>query len=312
MNCYVKERLFGLKNWGSAAIAAGFLSDLELVFGNIAQAIQVAGNSVTYADRDRVPHLRFTARVIHADCLHHEGRQAEAKTRFREAEEIRPEHLMHRVDPVTLVTYCDFRFFEWRLADMEKAAWHTQLGLKPELLKLETLDDVSRRAAQTLKAAEDNNWHLDAALNHLIRGRAALYKAVLTSLPLLLDTEDYSNLKTSLDSAVAELRRYGTQDHLPRAFLTRAWLRFLTGARIGPERAQGDLDEAWEIAEHGPMKLHMTDIHLHRARLFFREDKYPWESPAADLVAAEKLINACGYHRRDEELADAKKVILPK
>ena len=34
--------------------------------------------------------------------------------------------------------------------------------------------------------------------------------------------------------------------------------------------------------------------------------EYPWESPAADLAAAETLINACGYHRRDEELADAK------
>ena len=40
------------------------------------------------------------------------------------------------------------------------------------------------------------------------------------------------------------------------------------------------------------------------------ETKYPWESPAADLAAAEKLINACGYHRRDEELADAKRAIL--
>jgi hypothetical protein len=28
------------------------------------------------------------------------------------------------------------------------------------------------------------------------------------------------------------------------------------------------------------------------------------------LAAAEKLINECGYHRRDEELADAKRVIL--
>ena len=34
--------------------------------------------------------------------------------------------------------------------------------------------------------------------------------------------------------------------------------------------------------------------------------QYPWDSPAADLAAAEKLINDCGYHRRDEELADAK------
>ena len=59
------------------------------------------------------------------------------------------------------------------------------------------------------------------------------------------------------------------------------------------------------------MKLFLADIHLHRARLFFREANYPWESPAADLAAAEKLINECGYHRRDEELADAKAAILP-
>ena len=39
-------------------------------------------------------------------------------------------------------------------------------------------------------------------------------------------------------------------------------------------------------------------------------EPYPWDSPEADLEAAEKLINDCGYHRRDEELADAKRAIL--
>jgi hypothetical protein len=82
------------------------------------------------------------------------------------------------------------------------------------------------------------------------------------------------------------------------------------------------LDEAWEIAERGPMKLFLADIHLYRARLFGNRKvdsgdrkegvQYPWESPAADLAAAEKLIDACGYHRRDEELADAKAAILSK
>ena len=103
-------------------------------------------------------------------------------------------------------------------------------------------------------------------------------------------------------------------DDLPHGLLTRAWLRFLTGARTGSESAQEDLDEAWEIAERGPMKLFMADIHIYRARLFFREKEYPkqWISPQADLAAAEKLINDCGYHRRDEELADAKAEILSK
>jgi hypothetical protein len=49
--------------------------------------------------------------------------------------------------------------------------------------------------------------------------------------------------------------------YLPRGLLTRAWLRFLTGARTGPESAQSDLDEAFEIAERGPMPLFMADIH---------------------------------------------------
>ncbi len=97
-----------------------------------------------------------------------------------------------------------------------------------------------------------------------------------------------------------------------------AWWRSLTGARNDPECAQRNLDGAWEIAERGPMRLFMADIHLYRARLFFREAHYPWNknldgtprSPKDDLAAAEKLINDCGYHRRDEELADAKFAIL--
>jgi hypothetical protein len=58
------------------------------------------------------------------------------------------------------------------------------------------------------------------------------------------------------------------------------------------------------------MKLHMADIHLHRARLFWREAEYPWESPQADLAAARKLIEQCGYWRRKEELEDAEEVIF--
>jgi len=57
-----------------------------------------------------------------------------------------------------------------------------------------------------------------------------------------------------------------------------------------------DLDEAWEIASRGPMRLHMADILLTRARLF---------KDAQALEDARNLIQQCGYHRRDQELADA-------
>jgi hypothetical protein len=49
----------------------------------------------------------------------------------------------------------------------------------------------------------------------------------------------------------------------------------------------------------------LADIHLHRARLFFREKQYPWQFPQHDLVEARRLIFKHGHLRRREELEDA-------
>lgn len=49
------------------------------------------------------------------------------------------------------------------------------------------------------------------------------------------------------------------------------------------------------------MKLHMADIHLHRARLF--RDK-------EELGKARAMIEECGYWRRKEELEDAEAAAL--
>ena len=130
------------------------------------------------------------------------------------------------------------------------------------------------RAAQTLKWYELNKqlWLLDIALDHLTLGRGALYAAILEGSSL-------DACRAFLQDAVAASDARASNMDDPAGLLTRAWLRFLEGPRTGPESARSDLDEAWEIAERGPMKLHMADIHLHRARLFFREAEYPWGSP---------------------------------
>ena len=57
---------------------------------------------------------------------------------------------------------------------------------------------------------------------------------------------------------------------IPRGLLTRAWLRHRSGDGDG---ARADLDEAWEIAERGPMPLFQADVQLHRARLFRDPDR---------------------------------------
>ncbi len=204
---------------------------------------------------------------------------------------------------------------------------------------------VSERAAQTLKWAEQNRVDiLSAALDHLTLGRAALYAALLERsaafTPLQRPNASAAphndgrgsgvnaalrDAATQLDAAVSGLRRAGQSDELPKALLTRAWLRRLDGPATGPGSAQEDLDEAWEIAERGPMPLFLADIHLHRARLFGRREQgagnrgqaagdsgqaYPWESPQHDLAEARRLIEKHGYHRRLGELEDAERALL--
>jgi hypothetical protein len=171
-----------------------------------------------------------------------------------------------------------------------------------------TLQAVSQRAAQTLKWEEGMGGAplLDSALHHLTLGRATLFSAILSN-------AEIRNATLEIEPAINGLRRAGTKHHLSRGLLTRAWLRFLADARTGAQSAQEDLDEAWEIAEPGPMRLFMADIHLYRARLFHAVRPYPWNKnpdgtergPKDDLAAARKLIEQCGYWRRKEELEDA-------
>jgi hypothetical protein len=169
---------------------------------------------------------------------------------------------------------------------------------------------VSERAKKMFEWRVPGDSLLDIALNHLTLGRAAFYEAILQE-------SQISNGKSEIEEAVSGLRASGNMDELPRGLLTRAWWRWVAGNRTGSDSAQSDLDEAWDIAERGSMKLHMADVRLYRARLFGvrswecgvrseGDDTYPWESAADDIQAAEALITACGYGRRLQELADAK------
>jgi hypothetical protein len=287
--------------WKAAAIRGGNLRELELTLGEVAGAVRDIEQTVIYADRSGDAFQRMAFHTIYADALHQGGRRAEAEARFREAERIQAER---QPDYPLLYSTGGFRYCDLLLAEAERAAWRISYfggPRRPEAgdAHRATLQPVSERAATVLQIVLNGSRNLlDVALNHLTLGRTALYAAILEGSSL-------DPCGAPLQHAVAGLRRAGTQDHLPRGLLTRAWLRFLEGNRTGPESARSDLDEAWEIAERGPMKLFLADIHLHRARLFFREAQYPWKSPAADLAAARELIEKCGYGRRKEELEDA-------
>ena len=54
------------------------------------------------------------------------------------------------------------------------------------------------------------------------------------------------------------------------------------------------------------MPLFQSDILLTRTRLFFRQDL---AKARQNLAEARRLIEKHGYHRRDEELADAEEAL---
>ncbi len=313
-----------LEDWSNAAVYASNLSELELTLGEMAGAVRDAEQSVTYADRSGDAFHRLTKRTTHADALHQAGRRAEAEARFREAEQMQVE-----CQPAYPLLYSigGFWYCNLLLTAAECAAWQRSVGVSPvgwpgvppsgvgdetppertsgTAALRDSCRAVYERAAQTLKWVTTQGWLTDIALDRLTLGRAAIFEAIL-------DHSDLRVPRSELDSTLASLRRAGQQHFLPLGLLTRAWLRALTDTSTGHESAQSDLDEAWEIAERGPMRLFMADIHLHRARLFFRDAKYPWESPQHDLAEARRLIETCGYWRRKEELEDAEAAILGK
>jgi hypothetical protein len=275
-----------------------------LALGNIVEAAHSSAQAVDYADRTGDPFIRELTRSTRADALHQAGHRREAAEHFCQAEELHSEPQLGYPLKYSLPS---FQYCDLLLTEIERDAWRATLGMKFGKASSETIVAVSNRAMQTLKwVSEHQTGALDVAFNHLTLGRVALYSNILNFSGAELPTAI-----AEVDAAMESFRHASDQDVIPLGLLTRAWLRHLVGNHTGPESAQADLDEAWEIAERGPMRLFLADIHLHRARLFGRPrdveaiKDYPWGSPMADLAAARRLIESCGYNRRKEELEEA-------
>ena len=202
------------------------------------------------------------------------------------------------------------------------------------LLSRGRADEARDRASQTLQWVRPENWVLDLALDTLTLGRAHLVlalKSVASAFSAEITRDDASGAAAKLDEAVEGLRSSGDNAQLPRGLLARAAFRRAVGDGDGAAR---DLDEVDEIATFGPMRLHLCDLALERARLALaRREAFaplnglvdPSPPPPAlpdaaeagrlldaalkELDAARKLIADCGYHRRDEELAELDEVV---
>jgi tetratricopeptide (TPR) repeat protein len=266
------------ENWKNAAVNAGNLSELYLTGGDLAQALDLAQQSVELADRSGDAFERLKQRGKLANALHLAGRLSEAKTAFYEAEEMQKEY-----QPEYPLLYSGLGF------------WYCDL-----LLGQGRCQEVQSRAGRTLEWARQVTGVslLDIALIYLSLGRAHLLQTQQEGM------DDFSQAVAHLDQAVDGLRQAGRQDHLPGGLLARAELRRVTGSL---DRARADLEEALSIATRGGMRLYEADCHLEYARLHLACGEKG--KARQSLAKAKEMIEDTGYHRRDREVAELEEML---
>ncbi|MFO1357610.1 hypothetical protein [Plasticicumulans sp.] len=296
------------QNWKNAANGSDNLSELQQTLGALGAAIAAGEAAVRYADASGDAFERLSDRTTLADARQQAGETAAALSGFAEAEALQGQW---QPQYPRLYSVQGFRYCDALLQNTERTAWAAGTGAAVEeaqrLARLAELQAVEARAAQTLAWAERHGNPLDIGLNHLTQARVSLYQS------RLLAASDPPAAAAALQAAthaagqaVDGLRKAGMDEFLVRGLLTRACVHALNA---DADAARADLDEAERIAERGGMKLHLADVHLHRARLF--DDR-------TALDVARKLINETGYERRRGELDDAqcrldgRAVVLPE
>jgi tetratricopeptide (TPR) repeat protein len=291
------------KNWSFANCSADNLSELEVSLGNLSRAITHARLSLDFSNRSTNSFDKLASLGLVANALHQMGQRTEAFDFFRQADAFQAKR---QPGYPLVISLRGFQYSNLMIAEAERCSWinflqsQKRVSTKPvmPLSVAKTLQDeireVEKRTMQILKWETEMPGAplLDFALHHLTLGQISLYLALLTD-SLTERNSSIDNARKFLNEAVKGLRDAGDITHVPRGLLTRAWLLFLERDADG---AKDDLDEAWEIADRGPMRLHMADIALHRARLFGDKDA---------LKQARDIIEQCGYWRRKEELIDA-------
>ncbi len=303
------QMAMNMKDWVHVAAGARNLYSIEALVGDTAAAVMTAKQSVSFAERTGdLMGLRFSL-ASYADSLHIIGKDSEAGTLFKKME-----RLQRRLSGGLPDRAAGYLYGEFLLA-------------KGYYVK------VRDRANQTIIGARKNNWLAFIALDFLSIGRASTGLALRNCRrrPVGDVRADILAAKRSLNQAIDGLRAAGRIDYIPRGHLARAVFHRSIGDWEGTAR---DLDEVDEVAEPGAMKLFICDMALEQARLAFAKieafaplnefiENAPSKPVALDSVEMAQLrqdavehlaiaadyITTCGYHRRDEELAELQAVL---
>lgn len=258
------------EDWTNAAIRAANLSEVQLLRGDVAAAVDMGRRAIGHADTSGDEFRRMGYRTTLADALAQSGEVAAARAAFVEAEAMQQ---AQQPDYPILYSVQGYRYCDLLLAAGEWVA-------------------VRDRASRTQGWAKQQGILLDIALDTLSLGCAAHQAA-------RAGQGDWDMAADLLNEAVANLRRAGSLDDLPRGLLARAGFRL---ERKDWDGAADDIDEAREIAETGGMRLFLADVLLMEVRLALARNQADEAHPI--LAKARAEIAATGYHRRDTDVAE--------
>jgi tetratricopeptide (TPR) repeat protein len=306
------------ENWKAAAMSAANLTELHVVRGDLGAASEVAARSIDFAARSFDTSAEINGSALQAHVMNQLGRFSEAEKQFAACEQMQAQrHPQFSVlYGIPGYLYCDLL-----LIVPEREAWKSVLGLENRASELDAgwgIRTVSDRLDKIagLQSTFGASTLLETGLHQLIEARTKLYNTIHETGGLSesrsISLVTLADAMSEAEAALNTIRRAGLKQHIPPSLLMRGYIRAVSSANA-KSAAKIDFDEAWEIAERGPMSVHMADIHLYRARLFHAEKPYPWNKnpngtargPIDDLRAARQLIEQCGYWRRKEELEDA-------
>ena len=288
------------KNSGSAIVQASNLAQAEAALGELAAAESSARQALDLVEADSGEFRQIVQRCTLANIFAARGERAAAETLFAEAaaRQRKRQPSTPLLYSVPGFWYCDFRLAAGGFAE------------------------IADHARQTLAWVAKQNWVLDIGLDHTNLARAAL--------GLALTAPDHRAARLAeahnhAASAIDALRRSNRANHLPSGLLARARLHRAAGKW---DSARADLDEVDDICAPPDMRLHLCDMQIERARLALARSEafapFAAISPAPPsqdektallaqareaLAQAANLIAACGYHKRDAELAELREVM---
>jgi tetratricopeptide (TPR) repeat protein len=298
-------------DWRNASVNAQAISSLYLLMGKISDARSAADKALLYANDfgDDFGITNSTVRI--AEVLFAQGQLDAASRLFADAERLQQQHNPRFQQLISLngYNYCNLLLAE--------GAWHK----------------AHDRAASDLKFAEGKKWLHEMSMDKLTLGRSNFGIAISSVRDQFPRSrpEHFARAASGLLDESLELLRSATRiTDLPRSLLARAAFRRSVGDW---ERTARDLDEVYEVSDPAPMPLYLCDAALEWARLAFAKveafaplndfgdgvpkpgspDKAEVASlqgeAAKRLATAADYIRTCGYHRRDEELAELQSVL---